>query len=280
MDVEKKRKRGKRGGKNKEVPQATTTEVVAESAKHEESIEEPKRKKTRRSKKKAVEEEAPIDMDVMEFQEASKDAQEPELDHETRHYFLEIEKQLQNEFESEEDLSLFVGNVFEEVDGKEMLLACDYEGSRILEKLLKLSNDFQIRVFGDRLHGCYFDLIRHSFGSHVCQTLLNLGSITVEREVKGFAFQPEGKKEETAELPTMEALLLSIATELEVELMDAIFHSYASHVIRTLLNVLAGNSLTQDSKMRSKKSAKYNQNHDNTWKVFNIGIDGRTELII
>jgi nucleolar protein 9 len=51
------------------------------------------------------------------------------------------------------DQRLFIQNAYAEVDGKELTIACDYEGSRILEKLMGASNDFQLRVFADRLNG-------------------------------------------------------------------------------------------------------------------------------
>jgi hypothetical protein len=65
----------------------------------------------------------------------------------------------------------------------------------------------------------------------------------------------------------MQDIIIGICKELESHWAEFIFHQHASHVVRTLFNVLAGNSLEGDVKMRSKKSKKYNQNHDNSWKV-------------
>jgi hypothetical protein len=45
--------------------------------------------------------------------------------------------------------------VYEEVSGHEVDLATDHDGSRILEKLFKLSDDFTLRVFFDKLSGRY-----------------------------------------------------------------------------------------------------------------------------
>ena len=89
------------------------------------------------------------------------------MESETRDYFVHVEKLLEDqEFETIQgspqliwmqlswlDQQLFIQNVYAEVDGKELLIASDYETSRILEKLLRASTDFQIRVFADRLNG-------------------------------------------------------------------------------------------------------------------------------
>lgn len=55
-------------------------------------------------------------------------------------------------------MRLFVDNVYEEVLGKEAELAQSYACSLILEKLLKISDQFQLRVFADKLSGRYVSL--------------------------------------------------------------------------------------------------------------------------
>lgn len=50
---------------------------------------------------------------------------------------------------------LFLENVYTEVQGKELVLATDHSCSLVLEKLLRASNDFQLRVFFDKFNGKY-----------------------------------------------------------------------------------------------------------------------------
>jgi nucleolar protein 9 len=172
METIKKTRRGKRGGGNK--PEDKT--FIGQTK------EEPPRKKTRRSKKTQEQDEF---VEKVEFNQEETNEVLPELDHETRNYFIEIEKQIRSqEFETMEEQQLFLSNVFDELDGKEVLIATDYETSRILEKLLKSASDFQLRVFSDRLNGSFAELFSHQFASHVCQTLLNLGSVVVDKEVR------------------------------------------------------------------------------------------------
>lgn len=51
------------------------------------------------------------------------------------------------------DQRLFVDNVYAEVEGNELRLATNYSCSLVLEKLLKISDGFQLRVFMDKLSG-------------------------------------------------------------------------------------------------------------------------------
>jgi nucleolar protein 9 len=69
------------------------------------------------------------------------------------------------------------------LEDNELRLATDYDCSRILEKLLRLSDDFQLRVFMDRITGRFADVFRHQYASHVCQTLLEAAADVVDREV-------------------------------------------------------------------------------------------------
>ena len=82
------------------------------------------------------------------------------------------------------DQQLFLENVYTEVQGKELVLATDHSCSLVLEKLLRASNDFQLRVFFDKFNGNFLKLFTHRFASHVCQTLITLCADSVEREVK------------------------------------------------------------------------------------------------
>lgn len=112
------------------------------------------------------------------------------------------------------DQQLFVANVYTEVQDKELVLATDHSCSMVLEKLLKISSDFELRVFMDRLTGRYAELFTHRFASHVCQTLLTLGAASAEREARGESVPgpDEGAKEsgDVGVLLSMEELVLSL----------------------------------------------------------------------
>ncbi len=102
--------------------------------------------------------------------------------------------------------------MYSEVDGKERIIAGDFQASRILEKLLQSSTDFHIRVFMDRLSGGFDELVQHQFASHVCQNLLILGADVAERELKGESVveMAEDGTDKASELPTMETLIINL----------------------------------------------------------------------
>ncbi|KAI8905769.1 armadillo-type protein [Powellomyces hirtus] len=194
----------------------------------------------------------------------------PPMQPDEHHYFITMEKELdEKEFETEEDKAMFVAAMFRELDGKECAVAADPDCSRVLEKMLRASDDFRLRVFTDRLNGQFAQLFRHQFASHVCQTVLYLAADVVDREMKGESVidVPEEEAEVIKTLPTMEQLISVMCEQLEEEWNALIPDQYASHLVRAVLKVLSGEPLAQsEGDRRSKKSQKYNSEHKNTWK--------------
>ncbi|KAI7869750.1 armadillo-type protein [Spinellus fusiger] len=188
-------------------------------------------------------------------------------------YFKGIEATLDHpQFETAEDQRLFIDNVFTEVEGNELRLATNYSCSLILEKLLKISDAFQLRVFIDKLRGRTVELFAHRFASHVCQTVITLAANGVEEQL----YDPtacDNKDEENTtkgqgELLSMEELILGMSEDIKPVVGGLISQPFASHVVRVLLFVLAGKRIdeTNDIKgrLRSKKSAKYKTENNDT----------------
>ena len=163
------------------------------------------------------------------------------------------------------DQQLFLENVYTEVQGKELVLATDHSCSLVLEKLLRASNDFQLRVFFDKFNGNFLKLFTHRFASHVCQTLITLCADSVEREVKSNELKTKEELDVSKEdgvLLSAEELILNMCRQTQEEFTALISDPFASHIIRVLLYVLAGRTVADDGtgkgNVRSKKSAKYN----------------------
>ncbi|KAI9008988.1 armadillo-type protein [Phycomyces nitens] len=186
-------------------------------------------------------------------------------------YFKNVESSLDDpQFETAEDQRLFVDNVYSEVEGNELRLATNYSCSLILEKLLKISDPFQLRVFMDKLRGRTVELFAHRFASHVCQTVITLAADVVEQEVN----ESNENKMDTSddkkdgELLSMEKLILGMCEDIKPVVGGLISQQFASHVIRVLLFVLAGKRVdeTNDVKgqLRSKRSTKYKTENNDT----------------
>lgn len=177
------------------------------------------------------------------------------------------------------DQRLFVENVYSEVDGNEFRLSTNYSCSLILEKLLKVSDSFQLRVFMDKLSGKTVELFAHRFASHVCQTLLTLAADVVEREqLEGVpADETSPLKEGEGELLSMEKLILGVCEDIKPHVGGLISQQFASHDIRILLFVLAGKRIDESGdikgQLRSKKSTQYKKENNDTFTKVSIGMD-------
>ncbi|KAJ1912757.1 Nucleolar protein 9 [Mycoemilia scoparia] len=184
-------------------------------------------------------------------------------------------------FETAEDLDGFLANMYEEIKEKEVIVMTDHECSRILEKLLRVSSDYQIRQVMSRINGKVPELIIHRFASHVLQTLATLCVAGIDRELRGeyLGQAPQNNDSNDNEngdekLPTYEDMVIGMTRELEPHWSFMISDPYASHVIQVLLLLLAnmpqqltsstnnGSSGGTKSSIRSKKSIKYAQDNN------------------
>ncbi|KAF9162149.1 Nucleolar protein 9 [Actinomortierella ambigua] len=186
------------------------------------------------------------------------------IDPDVQQYFKGVENALDEAaFETAEDQQLFLENVYTEVQGKELVLATDHSCSLILEKLLRVSNDFQLRVFFDKMNGNFLKIFTHRFASHVCQTLVTLCADAVEREVRSNETKAPAQSiaAEDGVLLSAEELILNMCKQTQDEFTALISDPFASHVLRVIIHVLAGRAVDDGSgkgNIRSKKSAKYN----------------------
>ena len=76
------------------------------------------------------------------------------LDEQEHEYFRNADQMLEvNQFRDAEERALFIGNVHKEADGKELKLACQQSGSRLLERLILLSNPDQLKALLRKFQG-------------------------------------------------------------------------------------------------------------------------------
>lgn len=158
--------------------------------------------------------------------------------------------------EEAEQISLLCLAILREVNGHELSCATDNESSVILEAVLDRIDTRRVRIFADRISGNFDVLASHRFGSHVLQSVLRSlqtdlkpANATVGKgKVK--VSQPLGA--EDGILRSSEKLILDFTDELVPHAKEKLQGTFSTHVLRTLLHVLAGHNV--QSLGRSKKS--------------------------
>lgn len=175
-------------------------------------------------------------------------------------YFKQAESTLNiNSFETDEEREGFVSSVLEEARGKELKLVTNQICSKLMERLILIGKDFQIKLIFKQLQGHFFALSIHKYSSHVLETLLVRIASLVEKEIIG---EEEEVDDEIDENPlagvTVEHMFLSMLNELKPQLNTLITNQYGSHVVRLIILIISGKELPSstlsNSTLRSKKS--------------------------
>lgn len=189
---------------------------------------------------------------------AGGQAAEPEreffgmLTDEEQEYFRSADEKLEtNDFESNEDRGYFLQSVYTEAVGKELKLASSQSCSRLMERLILLSNTRQKKRLFEAFADHFVSLVTHRFASHCCEKLFIQSAPVVTRELSGTVEEEEqgedGEGEEKTTKESMENLFLFTLDELEVHLSYLLSDRFGSHALRVLLVVLSGRPLDQVS---------------------------------
>jgi len=170
---------------------------------------------------------------------------------------------------------LFVNNVLEEVKNNATTVIMDPEGSRVMEKVLRIATHDSLFSFFSLIFGRLEELCFHKNGSHVIQTLLCLTPDIIEEELMGgiSVNGTEGNKdrEEDGTKPqSTQELLLDMCALMMDGWVNMAFDQYGSHLFRVMINVLTGRK--PDTLSRSRSSTQYNTEKNNT---FDFGKKGK-----
>ncbi|KAI1339872.1 ARM repeat-containing protein [Xylariaceae sp. FL0016] len=187
------------------------------------------------------------------------------LSDQEQEYFRSVDEQLDiDDFQSQEDRQIYLASVFAEAKGKELKLACSQSCSRLMERLILMSNTRQKKLLFEQFAGHIPNLIQHRFASHCCETLFLQSAPIVTRELGGErddmpTADDEADDADKRTLPTMEELFLLTLDELEGHLGYLLTDKFASHTLRVLLIILSGRPLDQSQTkflIHSKKKEK------------------------
>ncbi|CVK89339.1 probable Nucleolar protein 9 [Fusarium mangiferae] len=179
------------------------------------------------------------------------------LAEEEQEYFRRADELLElNQFPSTEDRDIFLENVWKEAEGKELKLASSQSCSRLMERLIQLSNTAQKKRLFEAFGGHFLSLVQHRFASHCCEALFLRSAGVVSQELSGYVLDTKGADVDMQKPEaSMENLFLATLDELEGALSYLITDRFASHTLRVLLLVLAGRPL-EDASVRSLVKSK------------------------
>ncbi|KAL4918551.1 hypothetical protein BDW62DRAFT_210396 [Aspergillus aurantiobrunneus] len=184
------------------------------------------------------------------------------LDSEEQEYFSRANEMLElNQFQDAEERRLFVDSVFREARGKELKISCSQSCSRLMEKLISVSDISQIRRLFNKFLGHFLTLVQHRFASHCCERLFISAAPVVTQKVsksKGNKDDGDGEGEDDEPEPelSLAEMFMQVVEELQGNWGYLLTERFASHTIRVLLLVLAGEPVdvsSNDSVVASRK---------------------------
>ncbi|XP_049453894.1 nucleolar protein 9 [Epinephelus fuscoguttatus] len=156
-------------------------------------------------------------------------------------YFRRVGERLGEGFEDNEEREMFVENVLTEVKGKAAVVAMDRTGSITLQRLLPLCSSDQVAEVLAELggeSGLEFKVVScDRCGGHVVESAVRQISKWMESSQKE---SPNNEEEEEESCGVLEAQVLSLNQVVRDNSAEFIKHVHGSHVVRTLLHVLAG----------------------------------------
>ncbi|KAI4187214.1 MAG: hypothetical protein LQ348_004124 [Seirophora lacunosa] len=177
------------------------------------------------------------------------------LDEEEQEYFKCADTMLElNQFSDAEQRDLFLANIYQEANGKELKIANSQSCSRLMERLILMSTPEQLKALFEKFSGHFLILAQHRFASHCCETLfLQTAPIVSDESLASGKANPGS---ETKGSNTAEKLLLDASKEFENNLGYLMTDAFASHTIRVLLVVLSGRPLVDAQTMSLLQSKK------------------------
>ncbi|TNN74467.1 Nucleolar protein 9 [Liparis tanakae] len=150
-------------------------------------------------------------------------------------YFRRVGERLDEGFKEKEEREMFVENVLSEVKGKAAVVAMDMTGSITLQRLLPLCSPGQVAEVLAELGGPegaeFKEVSCDRCGGHVVES--------AARRISGWT-ESSTTEEEKESWDELEAQLLTLSQVVRDNIAEFVKHVHGSHLVRTLLHVLAG----------------------------------------
>lgn len=152
-----------------------------------------------------------------------------------------------------DEAELLLWNVLEELAPRAASASSDRHAGELIEVLFPRMSDGQLRFFFSKMHGYFSHLWTNRYSSHVLQHLLSRASAIVEKEEQGAVDDPNDEDDRLKETPPMSHLIITMTKEVESEWLTLMNDVSASHVLRSVLAVLAGKPLVAEKRGKKGK---------------------------
>ncbi|KAI3631710.1 hypothetical protein MIR68_010183 [Amoeboaphelidium protococcarum] len=144
--------------------------------------------------------------------------------------------------QNNDETRLLIESLYDEIDGKELMVATDYSGSRLMELMVRMSSEFQLRVLMDRMRGHYIDMLCDRMASHVIQVMLFKCHELLILHMNGTsdtAITTDSKDvNDQEELMSLQLQLNALIEEVHESSMYCIVNQNANQVLKILILLL------------------------------------------
>lgn len=147
------------------------------------------------------------------------------LDADTYQYFVRIMEVYKQGFENEEDKIIFVNNVFEQTENKELDCICNQVGCRVIEMLLPFTHRSVLKKFIDIFTSDLRKLCCDRFASHVLEAVI----------IQSCKKSLENSSDSEVSDVYFKDSVIKISKFLLNNMENYIWDTYANHVIRVCL---------------------------------------------
>lgn len=155
---------------------------------------------------------------------------------------------------TDEDVQLLLWNVLEELAPRAATASSDRHAGELVEAFLPKMSDAQVRYLLSKMLGYMSHLWTNRYSSHVLQNMLSRCSVIVERELQ--QDDTDVKEEEDERLqdtPSLSDVIVTMVKEVEAEWLTLMNDISASHVLRSVLALLAGKPLVPEKRGKKGK---------------------------
>lgn len=181
------------------------------------------------------------------------------LEGDTLEYLKSVQDVLKEvETDPEMDSELMLWNILDELAKRAASAASDRHACDIVERLVDVFTARQLRVLIKNFAGYYTFLWTNRYSSHVLQKILARSGALIQEEEDGVMDDTGDADETDAETedrkaPTLSSLIVEMITEVQPEIKKLCLDVSASHVLRSMLCVLAGRELLAEKRGKQAK---------------------------